>query len=446
MAVNINREILRLSGPAIVSNLTVPLLGLSDTVITGHLGDEAYIGAIAVGSMLLNAVYWLFGFLRMGTTGLTALAYGADDHRACLVILVQALLVAVGAGMLFIVAREPLFSVLSVVMGASDGVRSLAAEYFSICIWAAPAQLSTMCVLGWFLGMQDTVRPMVISVGLNVMNIGISIFLVVFAGFGFRGVAYGTLIANWCALILAVVLFERFKRVRRVRLPMREVLDFRRLRRFFTVNANIFFRSACIMSVTVAVTAIGARIGDTALAANAVLMQFFLFFSYFMDGLAFTGEALAGRYAGARDSDMLKASTNRLMGWAAFMAGAFFVGYVFFHRPIIELITDVPTVVAYAESMRLWIVLMPPLTVGAFIFDGFYIGLTATGRMLCATLASTVIFFAMALIDVGGSTMWGVPGNGRLWTAFLAYLFCRGFFLGLWWPSTRSLSVAAPKT
>jgi len=428
-----------------VSNITVPLLGLSDTIITGHLGDEAYIGAIAVGSMMINAVFWLFGFLRMGTTGLTAQAYGAGDRRSCLVNLCQSVIVAVAAGLAFIVCRKPLFGILDVLMGSTEQVEGLAGEYFGICIWAAPAQLATMCVLGWFLGMQDTVRPMIISISLNLLNILLSISLVVLADFGFRGVAYGTLIANWCALALAAVLLARFGRGGLEKPQMRELLDFSRLRRFFTVNVNIFFRSACIMGVTMAVTAIGARIGDLALAANAVLMQFFLFFSYFMDGLAFTGEALAGRYAGAGDSRMLKASTNRLMLWAGMLAAVFFTVYAVGYRQIVGLITDVPGLVSYALDMSVWVMLMPPLTVGAFIFDGFYIGLTATGRMLRTTLASAAIFFAIALLNPCSQPLWAVPGNNRLWAAFLSYLFCRGLFLALWWPSTRKKAIARDK-
>ncbi len=433
----LDKEILRLSAPAIVSNITVPLLGLSDTAISGHLGNEAYIGAIAVGSMLINAVFWLFGFLRMGTTGLTALAYGAGDRQSCLTTLWQSVLVAVVGGMAVIAFRSPIFRVLGVVMGATDQVEGLAAQYFGIVIWAAPAQLATMCVLGWFLGMQDTVRPMTISIGVNVLNIVLSLGLVLGGGMGFRGVAFGTLIANWCGLALAVGLLLRFGRGWLSAPRLRQVLACARLRRFFTVNVNIFFRSACVMGVTVAVTAIGARIGDLALAANAVMMQFFLFFSYFMDGLAFTGEALAGRYAGASDRRMLVSSTNRLMLWAGILAVAFFAVYAVGYRQIIGFITDVPDVVAYAGDMGVWIMLMPPLTVGAFIFDGFYIGLTATGRMLRTTVASALIFFAVALINPGGERLIAVPTNDRLWAAFLAYLFCRGFFLALWWPSTR---------
>lgn len=434
----LDKDILRLSAPAIVSNITVPLLGLSDTAISGHLGDEAYIGAIAVGSMLINAVFWLFGFLRMGTTGLTALAYGAGDRPSCLTTLWQSVLVAVAGGVALIAFRAPIFSALGAVMGATDHVEGLAAQYFGIVIWAAPAQLATMCVLGWFLGMQDTLRPMTISIGVNVLNIVLSLGLVIGGGMGFKGVACGTLIANWCGLALAVVLLMRFSRGWMSMPRARQVFDLGRLRRFFTVNVNIFFRSACVMGVTVAVTAIGARIGDVALAANAVLMQFFLFFSYFMDGLAFTGEALAGRYAGAGDRKMLIACTNRLMLWAAILAAAFFAVYAVGYKYIIGFITDVPDVVAYAGDMAVWIMLMPPLTVGAFIFDGFYIGLTATGRMLRTTLASAAIFFAIALINPAGHHWLAVPANNRLWAAFLTYLFCRGLFLALLWGKTRA--------
>lgn len=434
----IDREIFRLSWPAIVSNLTVPLLGLSDTVITGHLGNETYIGAIAVGSMLINAVCWLFGFLRMGTTGLTALSYGANDREGYNTTLCQSVLIGAIGGLLLILFRFPIFNILRMMMGASDDVGKLAELYFGICIWAAPAQLMTMCILGWFLGMQNTVRPMIISVGVNVLNIILSISLVLFGGLGFVGVAYGTLIAQWIGLVISVFLLLQFKKGEVFVPRIKQILNLKSLRRFFTVNVNIFFRSACVMTVTVSVTAIGARIGDLAVAANAVMMQFFMIFSYFMDGLAFTGEALAGRFAGAGNPNMLRISTNRLLMWAGVLAGVFFIIYAVFYKQIIGLITDVPEVVDYARGMGLWIILMPPLTVGAFIFDGFYIGLTATGRMLRTTIAATVVFFALALLTSKGIQL---PSNPRLWTAFLTYLFCRGLFLSFLWRSTRGKAV-----
>lgn len=434
---NLNREILRLSVPAIVSNITVPLLGLVDTTIAGHLGSETYIGAIAVGSIMMNVAFWLFGFLRMGTTGLTSQALGASDRALCYKLLYQAGGVALAVGLLLIAFQSVVLSVVSMLIDADASVGVLAARYFSICIWEAPALLSTMVILGWFLGMQDTVRPMIISVGVNVINILFSLVFVFVLDLGFKGVALGTLCANWCGFVLALILLLQFSRPSggMVGVRPKELLRGRDLRRFFNVNTDIFFRSACIMSVSLAVTAIGARIGSLALAANAVIMQFFLFFSYFMDGLAFTGEALVGRFAGASNYGMLHLSIRRILMWASVVAAVFFSIYAVGYRTIISLITDQTEVVAYASTLHWFIVLIPPITVAAFVFDGFYIGLTATRPMLKVTFASALIFFAVCFVHIsGGSVSLSLPANSTLWTAFLLYLLCRGVFLAILTP------------
>lgn len=435
---NLNREILRLSVPAIVSNITVPLLGLVDTTIAGHLGSETYIGAIAVGSMMMNVAFWLFGFLRMGTTGLTSQALGASDRVLCYKLLYQAGGVALAVGLLLIAFQSVVLSVVSMLIDADASVGALAARYFGICIWEAPALLSTMVILGWFLGMQDTLRPMIISVGVNVINILFSLVFVFVLDLGFKGVALGTLCANWSGFLLALILLLRFSKRSGgmvVSISLRELVRGGDLRRFFNVNTDIFFRSACIMSVSLAVTAIGARIGSLELAANAVIMQFFLFFSYFMDGLAFTGEALVGRFAGASNYGMLYRSIRRILMWASVVAAVFFLIYAVGYRTIISLITDQTEVVAYASTLHWFIVLIPPMTVAAFVFDGFYIGLTATRPMLKVTFASALIFFAVCFIHISwGSVSLSLPANSTLWTAFLLYLLCRGLFLAILTP------------
>lgn len=435
----LNREIIRLSLPAIVSNITVPLLGLVDTTIAGHLGSETHIGAIAVGSMMMNVAFWLFGFLRMGTTGLTSQALGASDRSMCYKLLYQSLVVAVTIGLLLVAAQGAVLMAVSALISADPAVASLAARYFGICIWEAPALLASMVILGWFLGMQDTTRPMIISVGVNIINIFFSLVFVFGLDMGFEGVAFGTLCANWCGLLLALVLLWLFSRRSGgfVQVSLRDLLHAADLRRFFRVNTDIFFRSACIMSVSLAVTAIGARLGETALAANAVIMQFFLFFSYFMDGMAFTGEALVGRFAGASDLVMLRRCIRRILIWGAAIAAVFFAVYAIAYRQIIGLITDQPQVIDYAHTLHWFIILIPPVTVAAFVFDGFFIGLTATRSMLAVTFSSALIFFATCFIHItGGSLTISLPSNTTLWTAFLLYLLCRGLFLAILTPRT----------
>lgn len=441
----INREIIRLSVPAILSNITVPLLGLCDTAIAGHLGADSYIGAIAVGSMMINVTFWLFGFLRMGTTGITAQAFGANDTAALRTVFSRAVTLGAAIGILLIALMYPLRETLLALISPDDPIRGLASRYYTIVLMSAPALLATNAVQGWLFGMQTTLIPMIVAIATNVINIATSLTLVLVFQTGFIGVAVGTLAANWLGLILALILARR-KAGGKLWIPFREVLGDREgLGRFFRVNSDIFFRSAAIMAVSLGITAIGSRLGALTLAVNAVMMQFFNFFSFFMDGLAFTAEALTGRFAGARDFPMLRRSRNALLWWSAAMAAVFFLIYFFASDPIVALITDSPTVRADIRNYHLWLSLIPPLTVAAFIFDGFYIGLTATRAMLVATVISALVFFGICFIHADGIAL---PDNGRLWTAFLVYLASRGAILAAISPRVFSPSyiTASDKT
>ncbi len=429
----INREIIRLSVPAILSNITVPLLGLCDTAIAGHLGADSFIGAIAVGSMMINVTFWLFGFLRMGTTGLTAQAFGADDAVALRTVFSRAVTLGAAIGTLLLLLMYPLREMLLTLISPDEPIRALASRYYTIVLMSAPALLATNAVQGWLFGMQTTLIPMTVAIATNVINIAISLTMVLIFHTGFIGVAIGTLSANWLGLLLALILARR-KAGGKLWIPFRDVFTDREgLGRFFRVNSDIFFRSAAIMAVSLGVTAIGSRLGALTLAANAVMMQFFNFFSFFMDGLAFTAEALTGRFAGARDFP----SRNALLWWSAAIAALFFGIYCFAPDPIVALITDSPTVRADIRNYYLWLTLIPPLTVAAFIFDGFYIGLTATRTMLAATAVSALLFFGICFIHTDGIAL---PDNGRLWTAFLAYLAGRGTILAALSPRVFSSS------
>ena len=430
---NLNKEILRLSLPAIVSNITVPLLGLSDTAISGHLGRPEFIAAIAVASMMLNVAFWLFGFLRMGTTGLTAEAFGASDNRRILSVLMRSVLIALTVGVLFVILRRPMAEILLDFVGAERGVRELASEYYLLCIFGAPALLSTMSFNGWFVGMQSTFTAMIVSISVNVINIALSLLFVFVFDMGFIGVGWGTLIAQWIGLLIAAVLFVRFLRRHDIHVGEGNLLR-GGFAKFFRVNTNLFFRSACVMMVSMSVTAAGARLGSVTLAANAVMMQFFVFFSYFMDGFAFTGEALTGRFSGAGDYVMLRRSVRQLLVWSAGMALSFFLIYFFGLHAITSFITDDALVIDEVMRYKFWVVLIPVLTVAAFIFDGFFIGLTRTGVMLLFTALAGVIFFVAGDFSIGFSDSRGLifhtsPDNNRLWGGFLAYLLFRGVSL-----------------
>ena len=269
----LNKEILRLSIPAIISNITVPILGLSDTTISGHLGSELYIGAIAVGTMMFNVVFWLFGFLRMGTTGLTAQAYGAQDNDECRKLLVRACASGLIIGVIILLLHIPIRWLLLLLISPEGQVADYAADYFNICIWGAPALLFNMAVMGWFLGVQNTVVPMIISVSVNIVNIILSLCFVFLFDMGFEGVAYGTMISNWVGVVIALLYVMKFYEWRFPRICRTDFLQLSDMGRFFKVNTDIMFRSACIMTVSLTVTSIGAQLG-------AFLYSLFLFYGW----------------------------------------------------------------------------------------------------------------------------------------------------------------------
>lgn len=428
-----NREILRLSLPAIVSNITVPLLGLCDTAIAGHLGAPQ-LAAMVIGASMLNMVFWLFGFLRMGTTGLTAQAFGAGDERAVRDVFTRAMAIAVTAGILILALSRPLASLLIRLLADGGAPAQLARGYYLIVIFGAPALLATNTINGFLLGLQNTFLPMVISISVNLLNIGLSLAFVYLFGLGFTGIALGTLSADWLGFLLALAVAVRFRRGKGLWSPLADAVRGGGLGRFFRVNSDIFFRSACVMAVSLTVTAVGARLGDTILAANGVMMQFFTFFSYFMDGFAFTGEALCGRFAGARDSVSLRHAVRLSLKWAACIAILFTAVYTLFWRQMTGLITDIPAVGETVGEYYVWLCLIPVVTVAAFIFDGFYIGLTATRRMLAVTFAAAMVFFLVSFVHPWMRPAVGIGDNNTLWLAFLLYLLTRGASLAVMTP------------
>ncbi len=422
----LNRQILALALPAIISNITVPLLGLCDTAVAGHLPEVAAIGAISVGSMMINVFCWLFGFLRMGTTGLVAQAYGARNRGRCLGILRKSLVAACVVGVLVLVAQGALWDVLMALMKPDGDVQELTRQYYRICVWGVAPQLVIMTLTGWFIGLQNTRVPMWIAIGVNVVNVTLNVLLGLVMGYGVRGVAMGTTVSNWIGCAVAVGVCVSWVRGRcGVLRTITEHADGRvAWQELFGMNGYLFVRSACIMAVSLSMTAYSARMGAVSLAANAVMMQFFLLFSYFMDGFAFAGEGLVGKYHGAGDTGMIGRSVRALLKWGAWMAVIFFTVYALFTPQITGLLTDKSVVVERIEHLKVFVMLLPPLTVLAFIFDGIYIGLGRTGAMMWSALAGMALFYVIT--GVSGLKL---DGTAVLWLAFEAYLVLRGAWL-----------------
>ena len=427
----IDRDILRIALPSIVSNITVPLLGLMDVAITGHLGAASYIGAIAIGSMVFNVMYWLFGFLRMGSSGLTSQALGRRDLQGVVSLLVRAEVIAMVIAMAFLLFAWPLCMLADLIMSPSAEVRPLFHTYFNICIWGAPASLGLYSLSGWFIGMQNSRSPMVVAIFQNVVNMVVSLFLVVVCGMKVEGVALGTLIAQWSGFLLALGLCWKYygKTIKRYRLTPdlsqreegRENLSV-----FFRVNRDIFLRTLCLASVMLFFTSAGSRSGDVILAVNTLLMQFYLLFSYVMDGFAFAGEALSGKRKGAGNYVALHATVRRLFRWGAALTVAFTVVYVLCGQLFVSLLTDDGQVRAASADYLPWAVAVPAFGVMAFLWDGVFIGMTLTRGMLVSSFVATLLFFALYVL------LFPVLGNHGLWIAFMVYLLMRGVIQTFW--------------
>lgn len=413
-----NRKILSIAIPSIVSNVTIPLLALADTAIVGHLGAASYIGAIALGGMIFSMAYWLFGFLRMGTGGLTAQAYGAGNRAACQLTLLRSLMMAVGIGAALIALQWPIVNLTFRFVTATPEVESAARCYFGILIWGAPAVLSLYSFTGWFLGMQNARIPMLIAIVQNVVNVVVSLFLVMVCGLKVEGVALGTLFSQWLGAGIAFVLWRKRFRTEGFSTDVRILFDRRALLRFFGVNRDIFLRTLCLISVTTYFTSAGSSQGELTLAANTLLMQFYMFFSYVADGFAYSGEALGGRYCGAADAKSYVRLTRRLFLWGAALALIAVLVYAVLGHHILRLLTNEPDVLAEAGRFFGFVLLVPPVSIAAFLFDGLFIGATATRQMLLSMAVAVAVFFA---------TVHAFAFNNHLlWTAYLLYLGVRG--------------------
>ena len=433
-----DKQILQIAVPSIVSNITVPLLGMIDVAIVGHMGDAAYIGAVAVGAMIFNLVYWLFAFLRMGTSGMTAQALGRRRLAETIAILARSAATAFIVAVLLIVLQVPLMRLMFWLIGPTADVAPFAAAYFRIAIWGAPASLGLFALLGWYIGMQNTRIPMFISIMQNIVNIIASLTLVYGFGMKIEGVAFGTVIAQYAGLLAAVGLLARyygkiFRRHFRWRVWRREKTtsapsDYR-------VNRDIFLRTLCLVAVNLYFTSAGARQGAVILSVNTVLLQLYLFFSYFMDGFAYAGEALCGRCYGARNGVAFRNTLHRLFVWMAIVTAAYTLIYIIGGMQIVGLLTDEPQVVACAGGYIGWAWFIPVAGCVAFIWDGVFVGITATRGMLFSSFMAAVTFFVL----YAGTA--DVMGNHGLWLSQIAYLAMRGAVQTIWYRRKISLSI-----
>ena len=437
----LDREILRLALPSILANITVPLVGMVDLAVAGHLGSPGeaatLIGGISVGTMLFDLLYWNFGFLRVGTGGLTAQAYGREDWQGTRVILFRGVVLALLIAALILVLQWPFVHLALYVTHGSDAVRELALRYFFIRIWAAPATLSLMSIKGWFIGMQDTVSSMATDLVVNVVNIVASVILG--RWIGFAGIAWGTVIAQFTGLAFAGVLIAR-------RMPpgkggIRQAVSGADLRAFLTMNGNLFVRSLCMVAIYVGFTMISARYGDLVLAVGAILMKLLLLFSFFTDGFAYAAEALVGKFIGRRDIPAVKMTVRHVFVWSMGVGMFFVLVYLFGSDPAFRVLTSDAQVVQAARPFYFWLLLMPPIGCAAFTWDGVFVGATASRSLRNSLVWALLAFFGLWFFGyaVRGGSLLPEEALHLLLAAYFAHLLVRTLYLSYRYNRSRSL-------
>ncbi|PID91117.1 MAG: MATE family efflux transporter [Bacteroidetes bacterium] len=428
-----NKRILQLALPNIVSNISIPLLGIVDMALMGHLESDAYIGAIALGSLIFNFIYWSLSFLRMGTSGFTAQAFGSGDMAETVHVLTRAVVIAAGIGLALLLLQRPIEWIGFLVLNAEEDVETLARSYYRIRIWAAPAALGQFALLGYFLGMQNARLPMIVLISTNVINLLCNYSFVMHLNMGSNGVALGTVIAQYSGLLIALFLLYKHFSDKLKHISTRASLQVKAMKAFLRVNQDIFIRTMCLVAVFSIFTARSASVDaseggkESILAVNSLLMQFFMFFSFLIDGFAHAAEALTGRFIGEGNQTDLRRSIRLLFIWGSGIALVFTLIYLFAGASIFRLLTNNPELISNARPYFFWIVLVPMLSFAAFIWDGIYIGATAGREMRNAMLVSTVLvffptyFLARSFMD-----------NHGLWLAFILFMAARGLTMQ-WW-------------
>lgn len=416
-----NKKILRLAVPNIISNITIPLVGMVDLAVLGHLESELYIGAIAVGGLIFNVLYWGFSFLRMGTSGFTAQAYGERNLHEAMNLLGRAVMVALGGAAMLILLMGPIGWLSFRLIDGSPEVEALAREYYSIRIFAAPATLGLYALTGWFIGMQNTRFPMIIAILVNVLNVGFNLFFVYSLGMKSDGVALGTVLAQYSGLLMGIFLFFRFYK-RMLKYWSRQALfQIIALKRFFLVNRDIFIRTLCLIFVFTFFTSQSAATDNTILAVNTMLLQFFMLFSFVADGFAYAGEALVGRYIGAGNYVLLKKTIRRLFLWGFYISIPFTIVYAFLGDQILSLLTNNPAIIEASKPYIIWILFIPLAGFPSFLWDGIYIGATASKGMRNSMIVATFLVFVPVFLIARNSME-----NHGLWLALILFLLARG--------------------
>ena len=424
-----SRRVWRLAGPLILANITIPLLGAVDTAVVGHLDQVYYLGAVAVGSLIFNFLYWGFGFLRMGTTGFAAQAHGADDTAEMVATLWRAMVIAVLIGVGLLIIQGLVIAGAMAVMEASPEVDAHTRAYFNIRIWSAPAALANYVVLGWFLGMQNARAGLIIQLAINLINIILDLVFVVGMGMAVEGVAIATVIAEYAGLGLgALMVYRALGKLGGNAIDWRRVLDPSRMRHMITVNRDIFLRTLCLITAFAYLTIQGARMGDVILAANAVLLNMVTFMAYALDGFANAAQALVGRAVGEKSRSDYRGVVRASTVWALGFAVVFSLVYAASGSLIIDGLTTLPEVRVAARDVLPWMIVAPLVSVWGYQLDGIFIGAMFSREMRNAMILSLIVY----LIAV--EVFRPLYGNHGIWLGFTLFMVARGLTLGYYFP------------
>ena len=424
---DLHRRVLNLTWPVIIANLSLPLAGAVDTAVVGHLPDPAYIGAVALGALIFSTIYWLVGFLRMGTTGFVAQSYGANDQTEIGAAFIRSLVVALSVGGLVIVLQAPIGSVIFWFFEASEQVESHALEYYGIRVWGAVFAMFNLVVLGMLFGLQRMRTALILQLLLNGMNIVLDLLFVMAFGWGVPGVAAATVISEVTTALVGLGICWKLLRISPARMAEFQILRRDKLVQLVQVNVNILLRTLCLEIVFIYFMWASARQSDLVLAANAVLMHLLHFLAFGLDGFAHAAEALAGNAYGAKDRARLNRTVAVTLLWSIIVALCFCLVYLLFGNFVIGLMTGIDSVRETAAEYLIWLIIAPFFCVWPFLYDGVYIGMTRTAEMRNCLIISMVLFFVVAF---PGSYLFG---NHGLWLGVMAFMLARGLLLATWY-------------
>jgi len=425
-----HRAVWSIALPMIISAISGPLLGLVDTAVMGHLEGPWFLAAVAAGATVFNVLYMGLNFLRMGTTGITAQAFGARDNRGISDSLAQPIIMAITLAILMLLFQVPLIELAVRLLGTSDTTTIYLRDYYGLRVWSAPATLANLAIIGWLLGMQNARGPLVVMLTANGLNIILDLLFVVGLGMEVRGVALATLIAEYVGLAVGIWLVALECRKHNLVWAPSAWLKLKNYNRLLTINSHLLLRSAALMFVFAFITAQGARLGDAVLAANAVLMNFLYFHAYAQDGIAHAAEALIGKASGDRDENGLRLAVNRSLFWTLVFTVMFTAAYAAGGSFIIGWITSIAEVRTIADEYLFWLIMLPSVSAWCYLYDGVYVGTTRSREMMIVMVGTVLLVFLPAwylLREYKGL------GNHALWMALILFMAVRSIGMHLWY-------------